>query len=167
MGGLGVGLGRSGGAGGRPGATPKHQKGKMVKVRTNMFYNVLEDVTTCTKTKNKQTQKTTTATKTTNNQTKKRSHKETNQHHQTNKQSIKQTIYPTTKKSKEETIKQTIKQQKTQRRNLILKNMQLPIDRPRRLLCYNCSNWLRVAAKTEKLARNNCKTLVIVTTSSE
>ena len=97
-----------------------------IKLESNMFYNLLEYVENMQGTINethKQTIKQ--AKRTTNNQ------KNTQTFNQTKDQSSKQSIKHTINQ-----IKQSKKENKqTRKRNLILKIMQLPIDRPRRLLC--------------------------------
>ena len=97
-----------------------------IKLESNMFYNLLEYVENMQGTINethKQTIKQ--AKRTTNNQ------KNTQTFNQTKDQSSKQSIKHTINQ-----IKQSKKENKqTRKRNLILKIIQLPIDRPRRLLC--------------------------------
>ena len=64
-----------------------------------------------------------------NNKSKKHTQTFNQTKNQSSKQSIKHTIDQIKKSAKKE-------KEKPQTRNLILKIMQLPIDRPRRLLCY-------------------------------
>ena len=76
-----------------------------------------------------------------NKENNKQSHKETITQRNQPAPSNEQTMNQTNNFSNNQTIKtrnnQTNNQTTTQRRNLILNNKQLPIDRPRRLLCYN------------------------------